>query len=327
MSASQRNPYLRSVGLILLVTIVTSLMAQEALRDPSVLREVHLIIADKKGHSLDDIKQDEIQITEEGKAQTVDSFSMLDLPVRYGLVIDNSGSLRTQFSKVVELARSIVESKKPEDQVFIVRFVSSDEINTTQETTSDKSQLLTALGTLQPGGKGQTALIDAVYLSAEKLLKPAGVDPQATHRRAIVLISDGEDRNSFYNEEQLIKILQKGNIKVFVIALVKELDRDGGLRRLAPRDRAIKFVEGLARETGGRAFFPHKPEDFSNALMQIAHDLHLQYVLKYYSTSGKKKNPKIEIKLSDGPEKSKRKAIFQPRYAGNELYQANDKKP
>jgi Ca-activated chloride channel homolog len=314
MRPSQRHPDLCSVGLILLVIIATSLMAQEASKgqQDSVLREVHLIITDRDGHTADDIKQDEIQVIEEGKPQTIDSFSMLDLPARYGLVIDTSGSLRLQFPKVIELAKGIVESKKPEDQVFIVRFIDSDRINKAQEMTSDKSQLLTALGMLRPAGQGQTALIDAVYISAQELLKPTGVDPEATHRKAIVLISDGEERQSLYNEDQLFKLLRKGNLKVFIIGLVQELDREGGFIRLAPRDRAIKLIEGLARETGGRAFFPKKPEDFTNVLMQIAHDLHLQYVIKYQSVSGAKRtNPKIEIKVSDGPGKRKRKAIFK----------------
>lgn len=318
--SSGAKPYQCAVGLILFAIIGSSHVAQEPpkVKQEPVLREVHLIITDKEGRSLDDIKQDEIQITEDGKPQTIESFSMLDLPVHLGLVIDMSGSLRLQFPKVIELARGIVESKKPDDQIFIVRFIDSARIDKLQERTSDKSLLLTAIAKLQPAGQGQTALIDAVYLAAQELSKPTG-GPGATQRSAIVLISDGEDRQSFYSEEQLFKLLLKGNARIFIIGLVKELDREGGLIRLAARDRAIRLIERLARETGGRAFFPERPDDFSNALIQIAHDLHRQYVIRYHSAGGAKtKNPKIEIKVSDGPEKRKRKAIYKTRYVENE---------
>jgi Ca-activated chloride channel family protein len=312
--------------------IATGALAQEASRPTekrdSTLRELHFIVTDNGGHSLNDIRQDEIQVIEDGAPQKVESFSQLEFPVHYGLVIDTSHSLNTQFPKVIETAKKIVASNRPDDKVFIVRFIDSSRIEKAQEMTSDKSQLLTTLNELRVGGEGQTALIDAVYVSVQELLKVADVDREVKHRQAMVLITDGEDRMSFYKEEELFKLLQKGNFRIFVIGLVQELDREGGFIRMAPRERAIQLIERLTKETGGRAFFPKKPEDFPNVVTKIAHDLHLQYVAMYRAVAGpKKKNHKVEVKISDTNDKNKRRAILKSNYNTEQLEWTENKKP
>ncbi len=139
------------------------------------------------------------------------------------------------------------------------------------------------------------------------------------------LITDGEDRSSFFSADQLFNLLRNQNLKIFVIGLVKDLDAEGGLIRKSPRERAVKLLEQLAKETGGRAFFPQKAKDFERVVDEIAHDLQKQYVVGYRPVPEPVKNDcKIEIRIGEKQGKRKRRAILKPRYSTNELEEVSN---
>jgi Ca-activated chloride channel family protein len=288
------------------------------------LREVHAIITDQKDHSLDDITKEDIQLIQDGVPQTIESFSLLDMPIRYGLVIDTSGSLRSQFPRVIQTSKNLVARNRSSDATFVARFVDSTRINLVREMTANKEQLLASLGTLKVEG-GQTALIDAVYATAEYLIKlEAGSEMK--YRKALVLITDGEDRNSFYKSDQLFKMLRNKNLKIFVIGLVQELDNEGGFSRKAPRERALELIGQLTKTTGGRAFFPNKAQDFERVVDELSHDLQKQYVLSYRPEPGAiKKEHEVQIKVSDTPDKRKRQALLKSKYSAEDLEGANNR--
>ena len=96
------------------------------------------------------------------------SFTKSEVPTNYSLVIDNSGSLRLQLEKVIEAGKIIIDTNRPDDETSIIRFVSSDKIEIQQDFTPNKNDLFDALDNLYIEG-GQTAIIDAVYLAAEKV--------------------------------------------------------------------------------------------------------------------------------------------------------------
>lgn len=318
------------ISLILLTALSLTSLAQEApgptSQSDKPLKELHVIITDNKAHSLDDIKQNEIQVIEDGVPQTIESFSMVERPVVYGLVIDTSGSLRSQFRTIIDTAKKIIEANRPNDEAFIVRFVSTDRILLAQEKTSDKLQLRNALDTFYVEA-GQTAVIDAVYISAQKLLKTEPSDQTLKPRKALILITDGEDRSSVHKEEQLLSLLQNSEFKIFAIGLTEELDRTEGLIRRSSRDRAVRLIERLAKETGGRAFFPRNKEDFPKVTAEITHDLQRQYVVGYRGTAGAQKFHTVEIKVSDTPDKKKRRSFVQPKYKAQELEPVVNNKP
>ncbi len=318
------------IWLTVSVAMGMTTLAQEVSRpvnkSDAALRELHVIITDNKERSLDDVKQNDIQLIEDGLPQTIESFSLIDLPVIYGLVIDTSGSMRTQFPTIIDTVKKIIEANRPNDQAFIVSFVTSIRILLAQETTSNKLQLLDALNTLYIEG-GQTALIDAVYLSAEKLLKTETSDQKLKARKALVVITDGEDRSSIRKEEDLFRMLQNGGPKIFVIGLIEELDAEGGFIRKSPRERAVRLIERLTKETGGRGFFPRKKEDFTKVVAEISHDLQRQYVIGYRSTAGTEKFHTVEIKVSDTPDKKKRRAVLKPKYKTEELVRMANSEP
>jgi len=289
-------------------------------QNPSV-RELHVIITDGKGHSVDDVQQKDVQVIENGAPQTIESFSLRELPIHYALMVDTSLSLRSQFPAVIETAKGIVAANRTGDKAFIVRFVHSSRINIVQEKTSDKTQLLNALMLLRVEA-GQTALIDAIYATAEGLFQLARENRQAGKRTAIVLITDGENRASSHTEDDLFKLLQKGDLRVFVIGLVKELDTEGGITRKSPREKALNLIERLAKETGGRAFFPNSKESFSGVIADLVHNLQRQYVVEYRAQAlAPGASYRVEVKVSDSPEKKKRRAILRPKYRAEELQQ------
>jgi len=259
------------------------------------LVKLNVILTDRSGHSVDDVVKEDLQLLDDGTPEAIAYFSKAELPITYGLVMDMSGSLRRQFSDVIEAGRAIVGSNKPHDQTFIVRFASSDKVEMAQEMTSDKDVLSRALGTLfvRPG---QTAVIDGLCLAADYAIKHrrAGTG----NRLALVLISDGEDRASYYTESDLFKLLDKGDLQVFVIGLVGELDDEKAIIRKSPRSKAIDFLTKLARATGGRAFILNSVKGLPDAISQVTHDLHTQYVIGYQPTKNPEKtNRKVEVKV------------------------------
>ncbi len=159
--------------------------------------------------------------------------------VSYGLVIDNSGSYRLLLESVITFAKDIIDEQSPDDEAFLVRFVSSDKIALEQDLTSVKTQLHDAVENMYIEG-GQTAIIDAINFSAKHLNEKAPAD----RLKALVLVTDGDERASASKFEETIQLLKKSGIRVLVVGLA-----DGKLE--------TKLLDKLARETGGR-FMPMK---------------------------------------------------------------------
>lgn len=278
-----------------------------AFQTPHQTRQLHLIITDANSQSLENVTADEISVSENGVPQTVESLEMLEMPAYYALVVDTSGSLRSQFPSIQDASRVLLSSNQPEDKTFILSFI--DTVEMVEEPTSDKIQLLSAVSRLKIN-QGQTALFDAVYTGVKELQKVADV----SRRKALVLITDGENRSSRIKEDELFKVLRETDIKIFILGMVEELDRVGGVVRKSPYDSSVALLERLAKETGGRVFFPKQDEN-SRTMSQIAHDLRRQYRLKYKSTNPLgKPTHKVEIKLGESQHKKRRKAIVRPAY-------------
>ena len=242
--------------------------------------ELSLIVTDKSKKSVNAIRKDELRVVEEKVEQVVESVEQDNRPTDYGLVIDGSGSLRSIMPYVVEAARLIIENRRPSDQVFVEQFVSSDLITILQDFTEDSQTLLASLKTIRIA-PGRTAVIDGVYVAAERLV--ARHKNISDRRRAIVVITDGEERGSSRTLSSLTKILRENDIQVFAIGFIDELDKEAGFVRKSPRGRAEDLLKTLAEESGGRVFFPHKPSHVSDAATQISQDLRSQFRITYQS--------------------------------------------
>src|SRR5205807_9124067 len=142
---------------------------------------------DRNNRPIDNVRQDEFKVYEDGVLQPIFSFTKEEVPISYGLAVDTSGSLRTQLPTVIDAAKSIINSNKPGDETFLVRFISSDKIEQVLDFTSKKDDLLDSLDTFYIEG-GQTAVIDAVYVTAEHVAeyKKGGVNDR--RRRALIVV-------------------------------------------------------------------------------------------------------------------------------------------
>jgi Ca-activated chloride channel homolog len=248
------------------------------------LVQLHVRVIDRNNRPINNVRQNEFRVFEDGVAQTIESFSREEVPISYGLAVDTSASLRSQIQSVIDAAKTIINANKPGDETFLVRFISSDKIQTEQDFTSNKDALTDALDNLYVEG-GQTAVIDAVYLSAEHVAGYQKGDDSDRRRRALIVITDGEDRNSFYKQEQLFARLREEDVQIFVIGFINELDKEGGFIRKSPRDKAVTLINKLASETGGRAFFPESIAELPQIANEIVRDMRTQYVIAYNPTN------------------------------------------
>ncbi|HEX8294629.1 MAG TPA: VWA domain-containing protein, partial [Pyrinomonadaceae bacterium] len=282
------------------------------------LVNLHVRVVDRNNHPINDVGDADFRVLENGVPQKVEFVTREEVPITYGLVVDNSGSLRSQIAQVVEAGKTIVESNKPGDETFVVRFISSDEIKIMQDFTADKQALSDALDDMFIEG-GQTAVVDAVYLAAEhasERRKKTGDPAEDKRRRALILVTDGEDRNSFYKTEQLFEALKEEDVQIFVIGFVNELEKERGFISKSKRDKAVSLLDRMAKETGGRTFYPTSLSELPGIAEQITKDLRTQYVISYRPASKGRPGEfrPVRVAVADGRGGEKRIAVTRSGY-------------
>ena len=267
-------------------------------------------VIDRNNRPINNLSQKDFTILEDNIPQPIEFFSKSEVPTNYSLVIDNSGSLRSQLEKVIEASKIIVGTNRPDDETSIIRFVSSDKIKIEQDFTSNKIDLNDALDNLFVEG-GQTAIIDAVYLAAETVTEYEKREGNDRKRRALVLVSDGEDRDSFYKEQQLFELLRETDVQIYVIGFVGDLSKEGGFISKSPQAKAKAFLEKLATETGGKPYFPADVGELDTIAKDIASELRTQYLITYAPTNERQDQTfrNIKVQVADGPNKQKRIAV------------------
>jgi Ca-activated chloride channel family protein len=269
-------------------------------------------VIDRNNRPIDNVRQNDFHVFEDGVAQPIESFTREEVPISYGLAIDTSGSLRSQLQAVIDAGKSIINSNRAGDETFLVRFISSDKIETVQDFTASKDLLIDGLDSLYVEG-GQTAIIDAVYLTAEHVAEYKKGNDSDRRRRALIVITDGEDRTSFYSQEKLFARLREEDVQIYVIGFVRELDKEGNLIRKSPRDKAVNLINKLATETGGRAFFPESLSELPQIANEIVRDLRTQYVLSYNPTNKLRDGSFRAIKVAVDESSSRDKRIALTR--------------
>lgn len=280
--------------------------AGDTIKINAELVQLHVRVIDRNNRPINDVPQNAFHVFEDGVPQTIETFTREEVPISYGLAVDTSGSLRSQLQSVIDAGKTIINANRHGDETFLVRFISSDKIETVQDFTASKELLMDGLDSFYVEG-GQTAIIDAVYLSAEHVSEYKKGDEGDRRRRALIVITDGEDRNSFYKQEQLFSKLREEDVQIFVIGFVNELDKEAGLIRKSPREKAVTLINKLATETGGRAFFPESIADLPQIAGEIIRDLRTQYVIAY--------NP--SNKTQDGSFRSIKVSVDQPSAGGD----------
>ena len=267
-------------------------------------------VIDRNNRPIGDVRQSEFHVLEDGVPQPVEYFTREEVPISYGLAVDTSGSMRSQLQSVIDAGKTIVNTNRKGDETFLVRFISSDKIETVQDFTSNQEYLIDGLDSFYVEG-GQTAVIDAVYLTAEHVAEYKKGDDNDRRRRALIVITDGEDRSSFYSPEKLFARLREADVQIYVIGFVNELDKEGGLIRKSPRDKAVNLLNKIATETGGRAFFPQSLSELPQIANEIVRDLRTQYVLAYNPTNKARDGSfrSIRVAVDESSSRDKRIAL------------------
>ncbi len=283
----------------------------EILKIDTELVNLNVRVVDRNNRSIANLTQNDFTIYEDNVPQKIEFFSKSEVPTNYALVIDNSGSMRLQLDKVIEAGKIIVNTNRADDETSIIRFVDSEKIEIIQEFTASKPDILESLDNLFIEG-GPTAIIDAVYLAAERVDSyEKSRNPNDRKRRALILVSDGEDRDSFYKEQQLFELLRESDVQIFAVGFVNELSKEGGFISKSPQGKAKAFLERLAKETGGKVYFPNSLSELNGIAQDIANELRTQYSIGYQPASDKKDAAfrAIKVNVADGPNKEKRIAI------------------
>lgn len=258
--------------------------------------KLNLIVTDASNQSGTDFNKEDLQILEDDVPQTLTLFEKDTRPVRYVVAIDTSGSFKGLLAPALAATKILINSNRDLDETMLLRFISSDKIETVEKFTSDKAKLVGALPKFVPEG-GQSAVIDALYLAVEAVAEYKSGDNSA--RRAVLLFSDGEDRASYYTSDDLLKLLRAADVQVFVVGIVVQLNEEGTMRRPSQKQKAEKLLEMIASETGGRVFFPKNGQELADALTEINKDLQAQIIVGYESTNqdAKKNFRKVKAKI------------------------------
>jgi Ca-activated chloride channel family protein len=260
-------------------------------------------VSDKKGRFVTDLTKSDFDIVESKRPQSIIEFTAeSDLPLRLAILIDTSNSIRDRFKFQQEAAIEFVNSvMRSQDRAVVVSFDTGAEL--VADLTNDTNKLANAIRGLRPGGG--TALFDAVFFACrDKLMQD---QPQHKYRRAMVILSDGDDNQSKYTRDQSLEMAHKADVAIYSISTnITRIQSDG--------DKILKY---LSQETGGLTFFPFKVQDLAQSFENIANELRHQYSVLYrpnpVKTDGLYHTVDIKVKGRKDLVVRARKGYYAPR--------------
>jgi VWFA-related protein len=227
-----------------------------------------VIVTDTRRHIVTNLDKNNFLVYEDGQPQTIVRFSREDVPVSIGIVVDNSGSMRTKRTAVTKAVLNLIQASNPQDEAFVVNF--NDDSYLDQDFTNNLGPLHEALDRVD--SRGGTALYDAVIASADHLAKGAKKE-----KKVLLVITDGVDNESRESLESAIRKVQddQGPI-IYTIGI---LDDEPGIKR------AKRALQSLSDQTGGVAFFPKDLQEVDEISQEVAHDIRNQYSITYKPTN------------------------------------------
>ncbi len=248
------------------------------------------------------LSREDFAIYEDNKKQEIKNFSReMNLPLTIALLIDTSQSVAPKLKFEQDAATNFFQSVlKDRDRAMLLEFDSG--VTLVQDFTNDPNKMAKQIRSLRAAGG--TALYDAIYLACdEKLIREMG-------RKAIVILSDGEDQSSKSSFEQAMEMALKAEATIFSISVNR-----GGFFGVGNTKNGDHVLKQLADETGGRAFFPFKVEELEDAFRQISQELRSQYNIGYLSNNTARDGNyrKIEVRINEkGVKLSYRKGYYAP---------------
>jgi len=275
------------------------------------LVEVLFSVVTKKQKLITDMVQQDFKVLDDGAQQEITSFSQpTDLPLRIGMVLDTSNSIRERLKFEQDAAIDFLFNalRRNKDQAFLMTF--DDGAQIIKDFTGDTGDLRDTI--LKQRAGGGTSLYDAVYAASTHLLNnsslPAGPNPDV--RRVLVVISDGDDNSSSHSRGESVEMAQRAGVIIYSISTStdwvtpdEEKDVMKQVQRKYLKTEGDQVLDQLALETGGRSFFPYKVDDLGQSFLDIGDELRHQYALAYSpagrSPDGKYHTIKIQTDRKD----------------------------
>ena len=284
--------------------------------------KLSFIAVDSNNQSVDGIAREELRVVENKLEQNILSVEPDERPRDIVIAIDVSGSFSSFLSFGIEAAKLIINNRRPTDAVSIITFVSTDQIDTVQDFTTNSEVLLknvSMVRTQRAKDGAFTAVIDAVYMAADRL---ANYRSGQNRRKALILISDGQEWSSKHKFQDLRTLLQEKGVQVFTLAPT----RDWGTWIPSLEEEAQDLLKKLVAATGGRLFVSKKPKELGDTTEEVVRSLNRSFLVTYRSSnnSGTKGFRKVQVKAIPG---SKKKVIAMPGYFFTGETEASNKEP
>jgi Ca-activated chloride channel family protein len=253
---------------------------------------LNLSVTDPADNYVTDLDAKDFAVYEDGIRQDLTLFTHENLPISMVIMIDTSASMEEKLPIAQKAAIRFSKTLRPVDLAEVVQF--NDRATTLQPFTNDLGALENAI--LATEAHGPTALHNALYISLKDLMRDR--DPKQLRRRAIVLLSDGEDTASLVSDDQVVDLAKKSEISIYAISLRPNRPQD---RMRQAFSQAEYLLTTLTRETGGRVYFPTSLSELDSVYDRIAEELRTLYSVGYVSSNGRRdgKWRRIVVRVPD----------------------------
>jgi VWFA-related protein len=286
------------------------------------LVDVLFTVLNRRNKLVPDLEKNDFKIWDDKAPQAIRYFSrQTDLPLRIGLLMDTSNSIRDRLKFEQDAATAFLFSviRHNKDQAFVMTF--DDEPSLIQSFTEDAGRLRDEIVKTRAGGG--TAVYDAIYEACRTELshppRPPGDQPDVV-RRVMILISDGDDNLSNHTRSEAIEMAQRTSVVIYTISTstqwiqLSQTDPDKLANRKTHLTEGDKILQDLADETGGRAFFPYHVDDLDQSFQDIGDELRNQYSIAYIPTNyvldGRYHRIRIEVPDHKGYQVRARRGYF-----------------
>jgi Ca-activated chloride channel family protein len=261
------------VAVIIVSGLIACAMRAEKSREDTAIKVgldvvlVPVTVTDDQYRPVPGLTADNFQIWEDKAEQHIEYFSAEDTPVSIGILLDISGSMRSAFDAARSAAINFLKTSNAEDEYFLVEFSDSPKI--AQNFTTDVNKLERIVAVL--GAQGYTAFLDAVYLALDNIR--FGVQP----RKALVMITDGQDNHSRYTLNNVKDVLKESDAQLYAVDIGYQATKGHSFGRVV--------LDDLTELSGGRVLSLKSMDDLDGVCAQISRELKSQYVLGYVSTN------------------------------------------
>jgi Ca-activated chloride channel homolog len=286
-------------GLIFLACAVlfssVAALAQDDDKDKPISVQTDLVtltltVTDQYGRYVSGLTKNAFTVTDSGVEQDITFFSDVDAPVSVGILFDVSGSMSGEkIQRARKALERFINTSHPMDEYFLIAFNSRAQL--LLDRTRDGEAVLNKLTLVQP--KSNTALYDAVYLGIERVTRGAH------QKRAMLIISDGQDNSSRYSFGDVRRLLKEADVTVYGVGILDGSDSTSGLGM-----QGQAFLDELSGVTGGKSFFPstnvEMDEIFERIALELRHQYSIGYTPKDFQPDGKWRKVKVKVKPPRG---------------------------